>query len=290
MKRLYWLAAIVTLIHYSCQNKSSENLTKDSLVLVALDSNTSSEHSNDSLAVPEEAEIVSSEQEYEAQEDFDYTYEGLINNQIKVKLNMFMFRDGQKARAVYLKTNKIINMDLRTLAVGKFELTEKVNDIVTGIWKLEVSSEDILTGTWFSPDGKKKLPIALSLIEDNFDDFLSKEEIKSGFYELRELNNDPETKEEFPILNAEELKVKNMADKTLYFDLYIQGSPPGVHIGMISGIANKSGNLYVYKNEEGCEISMSFVGEMVTLSQEGSGMNCEFGAGIGAYGTLRKIK
>lgn len=288
MKDYHLFFAFCTLMLFSCNQKNIENVSNDSLAVVAIDSTAITALPLDTNSSTTEPEKATSEASYEGDKQFDFTFEGLINNKIKVRINMFKYRDVLNARGVYLSTKKIINMGLRNERAGNFELTEKINGKVTGIWKLAISEEDILTGTWSSPDGKNIMPITLSRIEDSFDSFLTPSEVKSGFYELVYLNDDPETKEEFPILNSEELYIKNMAGNSLYFDLYIQGSPPGVHIGMANGMANKVGNAYVYKNEDGCEITMLFADNKVTLSQNGSDMNCEFGAGIGAYGTLTK--
>ncbi len=276
---------------FSCQSNKNNSTETDSL---AVDSVFSSQTVDTAVvAGPTEEEIIAAEDQNEVPldpQDFDYTYEGLINNQIKVMVNIFKFRGEQKARAVYLSTKKIINMDAVYPAVGTFELTEKVDGKATGLWKIAVAEEDIFTGTWNSPDGKKQMPITLTMSGSEVDEVLPKEEIKTGFYFLEERNEDAASKEEFPLLYKEELYVKNMAANTLYFDLYIQGSPPGVHVGMVNGYASKSGNAYVYTNEEGCEITMIFSGGKVSLSQKGSDVNCEFGQGIGAFGTLEKKK
>lgn len=289
MKRLPITITLATIL-FSCQQNSNKNTEADTLALEAVSS------VSDTMTMPTEEEIITSEsapeesgdQEYNSPEDFDYTYEGLINNQIKVKVNVFKFRGEQKARAVYMNTKKIINMEAVYPSVGVFELTERIDGKPTGIWKLEAKEEDVLSGTWNSADGTKKMSVQLGMTSEPFDAFLPKGEVKTGIYELRELNEDPETKQEFPVIYSEELYVKNMAGNTVYFDLYIQGPPPGVHIGMINGMAEKVGNAYVYRNEEGCEITMTFSADAVTLSQKGRDFDCGFGANIGAYGTLKK--
>jgi hypothetical protein len=288
MKFLIFAVALIATVFVSCQNTNNgnttnENLTADSALVFA---------TPDSLAGPTEEEIIAAEAGLDEEtatdsENFDYTYEGLINNKINVRINIFQYKGEQMARGVYLNSKQIINMDVTNPAAGTFVLTEKINNKPTGIWTVAVEEEDILTGTWSTPDGSKQMPVRLGMTNGDFDDFLNKEEIKTGFYALQEGNEEEETKQEFPLLYSEELFVKNMAENTLYFDLYIQGSPPGVHIGMVNGTAVKSGNSYRYKNEEGCEITMSFAGDSVQLSQKGSDINCGFGANIGAFGTLK---
>ncbi len=291
MKRINLAVATILLtILFSCQKNSSETTNADSLTVdTALVSNTPP----DTTAVPTETEFNADEDvrgDDMDPADYDYTYEGTINNTIKVKVNLFNIRGEEHARLVYLNSKKIINMDSKYLGGGDYELTEKIDGKPTGFWKIGVEEEDILSGTWTSPDGKKQLPIALGMTNEDFDNFLKKEEIITGFYELKEVNEDVGTKEEFPLLYLEELYVKNMANNSIYFDLNIQGSPPGMHVGMVNGIANKSGNYFIYKNDNGCEISMLFSGDVVKLSQKGSDMDCEFGASIGAFGTLQKKK
>jgi hypothetical protein len=282
------VAALLTAVFFSCQkandsNTASESLAADSALALA---------TSDSVAEPTEEEIFAGEAGLEEQtatdpQNFDYTYEGLINNKIKVRVNIFQYKGQAMARAVYLNSKKIINMEAAFPEVGTFVLTEKIGGKSTGIWNVAVEEEDILSGTWSTPDGSKQMPVQLAMTDGDFDDFLSKEEIKTGFYILKELNEDPETKEEFPVVYSEDLFIKNMAGNTLYFDLYIQGPPPGVHMGMVNGMAVKSGNSYLYKNDEGCEITMSFAGDSVRLSQKGSDINCGFGANIAAFGTLK---
>jgi hypothetical protein len=289
MKHIIFATALL-LVFFSCQkgnNTANENPSADSV----LDSSAPT----DTLAGPTEEEIIASEANLEEEtgdrttndgKDFDYVYEGLINNKIKVRVNIFQYKEQAMARAVYLNSKKIINMDA-VFPNGGFLLTEKIGDKSTGIWNVAVEEEDILSGTWSSPDRSKQMPIQLAMTDGNFDDFLNKEEIKTGFYVYKEVNEDAETKQEFPLVYSEELFVKNMAGNTVYFDLYIQGSPPGMHIGMVNGMAVKSGNSYLYKNDEGCEITMSFAADSVQLSQKGTDMNCGLGANIGAFGTLR---
>jgi hypothetical protein len=288
MKPIIFAAAVLTTVFFSCQkttntNSESQTLAADSALAAA---------TSDSVAEPEEEGTFAAETDLAGESDmdpqnFDYVYEGLINNKIKVRVNIFQYKGEQMARAVYLNSKKIINMEAAYPAVGTFMLTEKIGDKSTGIWNVAVEEEDILAGTWSTPDGSKKMPIKLAMTNGDFDDFLKKEEIVTGFYVLQENNEDAETKQEFPLLFSEELFVKNMAENTLYFDLYLQGPPPGVHVGMVNGMAKKSGNSYLYKNDEGCEIKMLFAGDSVQLSQKGSDINCGFGAGIGAFGTLK---
>ena len=286
MKYIYLTSIIAILI--SCGNKKNDSNTSDSEI-------TSINDTSAALPTPEEVVVSKTNPDEGVSDpvldnsDFDYTYEGTINKNIKVKVNIFKYRGELKARAVYLNSKKIINMDAAYVRIGAFELIEKVKGKTTGIWKIEVAEEDIFTGIWTSPDNKKQMPISLSMTGgDDFDDFLAKDEIKTGFYQLKEINENAETKAEFPLTYSEELYVKNMAENTIYFDLYIQGPPPGVHMGMINGFAQKSMNSYIYKNENDCEISMTFSDDKVELKQVGNSMNCEFGANISAFGTLKK--
>jgi hypothetical protein len=290
MKLIFFAAALVTTVFFSCQNANKDNTANE---------NASTDSVVDSAAMPPdtlsgatEAEIIAAENAFDEQpvtdpDNFDYVYEGLINNKIKVRVNIFQHKGEAMARAVYLNSKKIINMEATFPSAGTFILTEKIGGKSTGIWNIAVEEEDILSGTWSAPDGSKKMPIQLGMTDGDFDDFLNKEEIKTGFYVLQETNEDAETKQEFPLLYSEELFVKNMAGNTIYFDLYIQGSPPGMHVGMVNGMAEKSGNSYLYKNDEGCEITMSFAGDSVQLSQKGTDINCGFGANIGVFGTLK---
>jgi hypothetical protein len=287
MKPIIFAVALTT-VFFSCQNANNGNTANEG---AAADSALALATS-DSVAEPTEEEIFAGEAGLEEQtgsdpQNFDYTYEGLINNKIKVRVNIFQYKGEQMARAVYLNSKKIINMEAAYPGVGSFVLTEKIGGKSTGIWNVAVEEEDILSGTWSTPDGSKQMPVQLAMTDGDFDDFLSKEDIKTGFYVLKELNEDPETKEEFPVVYSEDLFIKNMAGNTIYFDLYIQGPPPGVHMGMVNGMAIKSGNAYLYKNDEGCEITMSFAGDSVRLSQKGLDINCGFGANIAAFGTLK---
>lgn len=284
MKKITIAATFALLAVFSCQQKTTEQTTTDSL---AADSAKAYHATADPEVLPAEDSAAPESTDNAQGKNSDYTYEGLVDNKIKVRLNFFGYNE-QKARLVYLSSKKIIDLEPVTSPTGGYEVLEKVDGKTTGIWKLQGTGEAVMTGTWNSPDGSKQLPIKLTRTEEPFDNFLPKEEIKTGYYDLRELNDDPETKKEYPEVYVQELQVKNMANNTIYFDLYIQGPPPGVHIGMIYGIATKKGKAYVYKNEDGCEISMTFAGDDVTLGQKGTDVDCGFGAFIGASGTLKK--
>jgi hypothetical protein len=236
MRRIHLAPLLFLTFLFSCQHNNSRNTATDSLAtdtaVAAIDDTT-------------HVEITEAEDESELSgADFDYTYEGLINNKIKVRVNIFQIRGEKMARLVYLNSKKIINMDVAYPAVGTFELTEKIEGKVTGIWKIAVEEEDILSGTWSAADGAKQMPVQLGMTIDDFDNFMAKEEIRTGTYEFKQVNEDTETKDEFPLLSSEDLYVKNMADNSIYFDLYIQGPPPGVHLGMVNGMAYKSSEHY----------------------------------------------
>jgi hypothetical protein len=291
MKQILTIIALGSFLLFSCQPPANENTRKaDTLSQTLKDTGT--------LAPKEERETVVADTLKEAPteqaqtdigpENFDYIFEGTINEKIKVKVNIFQYHRELKARAVYLSSKKIIDMDAVCPAAGSFVLTEKINGKSTGVWKIAVDEEDIFKGTWTAPDGTKPMPIYLAMTPEDFDNFLPAEAVKTGYYTYIDKNEDEETKAEFPITFSEELYVKNMSGSSIFFDLYIQGPPPGVHVGMLNGIANKVGNNYVYKNEEGCEITLSFSGDAVSLSQKGSDINCGFGANIAAFGTLKK--
>jgi hypothetical protein len=293
MKQILTIITLGLCLLFSCKPTVPENTNK---------SDTLSQTKTDTAVLPVSAEVAGidtaksdpvEEPQEESQadmgpENFDYTFEGSINDKIKVKVNIFQYHRELKARAVYLSSKKIIDMDARYPAVGQFELTEKINGKPTGVWKIATDEEDVFKGTWTAPDGTKKMPISLAMSPEDFDNFLPAEEVKTGYYVYKDINEDEETKEEFPITFSEELYVKNMSGSSIYFDLYIQGPPPGVHVGMLSGMANKVGKNYIYKNDEGCEITMSFSGNTVTMGQKGADVDCGFGANIGAFGTLKK--
>lgn len=285
MKYMVITTAFAMLALVACQQKNTtdhaaDTLAADTAQIRPVEPGTEATDAEDSNKTPEESTP-------QGGKESDYTYEGFIDGKIKVRLNFFDYNE-QKARLVYLSTKKIIDLEPVTTTTGAYEVLEKVNGKTTGIWKLQGTGEAVMTGTWNSPDGSKQMPIKLTRTEEPFDNFLPKEEIRTGFYEKRDLNDDPETKQEYPELYVEELRVKNMAGSTIYFDLYIQGSPPGMHIGTIYGIAAQKGKSYVYNNGEGCEISMTFSGSNVTLGQKGTDTDCGFGAFIGAAGTLEK--
>lgn len=291
MKQILTIVALSPLLFFSCRNTATQNTDlKDSVVQTATDTAASLPVEEPSL---EAVDSVSSDPVVLGQDDigpenFDYTYEGTINGKIKVRINIFQYHRELKARAVYLSTKQIIDMEATYPSVGHFELTEKVNGKATGIWKIASGEEDIMSGTWNSPDGAKQMPISLSMSPIEFDNFLPATAVKTGYYTYKEINDDAETKTEFPITFSEELYIKNMSGNSIAFDLYIQGPPPGVHIGMLNATAYKAGNNYVYKNDEGCEITMAFSGDEVKLDQKGNDINCGFGANIGAFGTLKK--
>ncbi len=295
MKQILTVAVLCPLLFFSCNNTAIENKeSKDTLAQSAKDT---------TAVVPKEATVVSAidtaksdpveEPKEEGQadigpENFDYTYEGTINGTIKVKVNIFQYNRELKARAVYLSSKKIIDMDAVYPSVGHFELTEKINGKATGVWKIAADEEDVLSGTWTAPDGTHKMPVSLAMSPEDFDSFLPAGEVRTGYYKYIDKNEDEETKEEFPINFSEELYVKNMSGSSILIDLYIQGPPPGAHVGMLNGIAHKVGQNYIYKNDEGCEITLTFSGNTVGLSQKGADVDCGFGANIGAFGTLKK--
>ena len=286
MKQLA-LAVLLIAFLFCCRPKHSEETAPDSL---SVDTIALAPYEDMSVEGGEKGEEAVTEQNSETTglEDFDYTYEGKLNKTIDVRVNIFQREGTKRARLVYLRSKKIIYMDARCPETGTFELTEKVEGKVTGIWKIAAEEEDIMSGTWSTADGSKQLPVELMMSEIDFDDFLPRERVHTGTYELKEENDDAETKQEFPFLGLEELFVKNMAGNTIFFDLQIQGPPPGVHMGVVSGMAEGSGNHYVYTNDEGCKITLSFAGDTVSLNQKGSDINCGFGANIYAYGKLSK--
>lgn len=288
MKQLIITVALSPFLFFSCQNASQSKEAMDSVQTTTDTATTPKPNS-------EAANTIKSKHETDTQTDgsladFDETFQGTINGNIKVKLNISQINRELRARAVYLSSKKIIDMEAVYPSIRNFELTEKVNGNPTGIWKISENETDEYVGTWTSPNGSKQMPIRLAKTSDDFDSFLPAEEIKSGYYVYKEINEDEETKEEFPVTYSEELHVKNMSGNSIAFDLYIQGPPPGVHLGTLNAIAYKSGKSYRYKNDEGCEINMAFEGDSVKLDQKGTDVDCGFGANIGAFGTLKKSK
>jgi hypothetical protein len=155
MKRITLSTIILATALFSCKT-NTETTNTDSLPADSVTSDTAEFAAGDEFLSEKPAATSDADQD-----DFDYTYEGLLNEKIKVRINIFQFQREQKARLVYLNSKKIINMDVRYPAVGTFELTEQIDGKSTGIWKLETKEEDILTGTWSSPDGGKQMPVQL---------------------------------------------------------------------------------------------------------------------------------
>lgn len=286
MKAITLAIQVLAAALFSCCSNGPETSQQKAINVdtISVDTTNTNVATTDTLGAAD-LEIMDDEGEL-MPADFDVTYEGMLNNKIRVRLNIFQLSGFQKARLVYLNVKKVVNMDVLLVADEKIELTELIEGRVTGIWKVIKSGDDLLTGSWYSPDGDKQLSVYLKKTEGSFDDVIDGSQ--TGFYKYTELNDDEETNKEYPFSYEAKLNVKTMAGNDVYFDLQLSALTPMMHAGYLYGTASRSGDSYVFENGDGCKITMVFSNNTVTLDQEETDASCGFGANVSVYGTLIK--
>ncbi|PWL23446.1 MAG: hypothetical protein DCO96_15975 [Fluviicola sp. XM-24bin1] len=268
MKLHYVLIALLFVA--SCQQKAETEESKDQK-----DSKTQQKGDDDAPVIEEEEEPKS----------YDYYAGtiGLYGEDVLVEVNTD--DNVVTGRYWYLKHGRQIELTGTTSAKGnEWQVKEKVKSVVTGNMTLQVSGDN-LTGQWYAPGKESDLQeVNLQkvyhseegMIEPNFETY-------AFTHTIFIYNGEGEDEEEV----TDDIKLVRIGDYVL-FQYFVIGQ--NSHVGHINGLAKMEGkDKAVYLGEEGCELSMTFEGNDITLVEEES---CSYYRGMRAYfgGTLTKTK
>lgn len=187
----------------------------------------------------------------------------------------------------YAKQKTFINLSGQ-LFENVIEMDEIVGKDTTGTWYLEYYSDSLL-GYWagktkgFEVDlgyvsGKKSL-----LDQESIIDLSEKTSSKiTGTYQVNyyfinvmwmdEQNYTPEVG-----YNGGTVSIQEIDDKQIEFGTEIICGPT-YHFAIASGTAIKEGDSYVYKNEDGCEITIKIKDKLLEISANKGSFECGFGA------------
>jgi len=184
----------------------------------------------------------------------------------------------------YLKHGKRIKLK-GTMAPksNEWQIDESVKGVVTGHMTLRQKG-DSLVGQWYAPGKESTLQsVALKRV------LKGKEEKLSPDFETYErtktitVYDGTEDREEE---TTDDLRLVRVGDYVL-FQYFVIGT--NAHVGHINGLAEKiSDNRAVFKGENNCELTLTFSGNQVVVSEN----DCSYYRGMRAYfdGALQKVR
>jgi hypothetical protein len=271
-----WICLLLTFTFLaSCQQKkeqSSSDKPKES-------TSTHIEKVQPSAGTQEEDAIT------EAPKSYDY-YAGTIGLYGEDVLMEVHSNDNNiTGRYWYLKHGRQIQLSGTKSGKGnEWQLQESVKNVVTGNMTLAVS-ENELTGQWYAPGKKSQLQeVRLQKVYHTPDGPMQPNFETYTFEHIISIYNGEEDEQEEA---EDDIKLVRIGDYVL-FQYFVIGH--NAHVGHINGLAKMvSKNKAVFKGEDGCELSITFEGEKVSIVEEES---CSYYRGMRAHfgGTLTKSK
>ncbi|MFN5415444.1 MAG: hypothetical protein ACK5B9_00185 [Flavobacteriia bacterium] len=180
-------------------------------------------------------------------------------------------------------------------------LEEKSKDITTGFWYLTIE-DDSIVGDWVNLDNNKKYPVKLKyskgnkkILNQKTDSDYNKEvsENISGTYKstinfINDMWVDDDNLSPEIGFNGGSIIIKEIDKYSISFSVEMICGPT-YHFAMAEGIAFIEGDHYIYKNEDGCEITFAFKNKTI-IAKANDSMNCGFGARAYLDHELLKVK